>query len=173
MERAGGSALPGLAVAAGRLAWFDDGCGDGSFTESLVLHQCPATVVGVDPAPAQLSHARQRVSHASVRFLQGDAQALLPDASVDAAVMALVLFFVPDLAGVRDGAGQGWRTVAAINGTWTRRPLQPIRRGCTPRVMSQPPPSAWAAATKASCDLWRGADLVDVQTRQFGVSRTF
>ena len=79
------------------LAWLDDGCGDGSFTQALVLHQRPASVVGVDPAPAQLSFARQRVASAGVRFIEGDAQALpLPDASVDAAVMALVLFFVPD-----------------------------------------------------------------------------
>ena len=73
--------LAWLALPAG-LRWLDDGCGDGSFTESLLLHQRPATVVGVDPAQAQLSYARQRVSHARVRFLHGDAQALpLPDAS--------------------------------------------------------------------------------------------
>lgn len=171
--------LAWLSLPAG-LAWLDDGCGDGSFTESLVLHQCPATVVGVDPAPAQLSYARQRVSHASVRFLQGDAQALpLPDASVDAAVMALVLFFVPDpLQGVREMVRvvKGGGTVAAYQ--WDLDggglPLQPILDAVHAEgYKSQPPPSAWAAATKASRDLWRSADLVDVQTRQFGVSRAF
>lgn len=162
------------------LKWLDDGCGDGSFTESLLLHQCPSMVLGVDPAPAQLSYARQRISHARVRFLQGDAQALpLPDASVDAAVMALVLFFVPDpLQGVREMVRvvQCGGTVAAYH--WDLDggglPLQPILDAVHAEgYQSQPPPSAWAATMAAACGLWRSADLIDVQTRQFGVSRTF
>ena len=173
------SFLAWLSLPAG-LTWLDDGCGDGSFTESLVLHQCPATVVGVDAAPAQLSYARQRVSCARVHFLQGDAQALpLPDASVDAAVMALVLFFVPDpLQGVREMVRvvKDGGMVAAYQ--WDLEggglPLQPILDAVHAEgYKSQPPPSAWAASMKASCDLWRGAGLVDVQTRQFDVSRTF
>ena len=171
--------LDWLALPAG-LAWLDDGCGDGSFTQALVAHQRPATVVGVDPAPAQLDYARQRVADARVRFLEGDAQALpLPDASVDAVVMALVLFFVPDpLQGVREMARvvRGGGTIAAYQ--WDLAggglPLQPIidavRAGGYP---SQQPPSAWAAALTASVDLWQSAGLVDVQTRQFDVSRTF
>jgi len=95
--------LDWLALPSG-LGWLDSGCGDGSFTEQLVLRQSPSSVVGVDPAPAQLAFARQRASMASVSFLEGDAQALpVPSASVDAAVMALVLFFVPDpLRGIRE-----------------------------------------------------------------------
>lgn len=171
--------LAWLSLPAG-LRWLDDGCGDGSFTESLLLHQRPATVVGVDPAPAQLSYARQRIIHARVRFLQGDAQALpLPDASFDAAVMALVLFFVPDpLQGVREMVRvvKDGGVVAAYQ--WDLDggglPLQPILDAVHAEgYQSQPPPSAWAATMKASDDLWRSADLVDVQTRQFGVSRTF
>ncbi|MBT9490664.1 MAG: class I SAM-dependent methyltransferase [Rubrivivax sp.] len=162
------------------LAWLDDGCGDGSFTESLVLYQRPATVVGVDPAPGQLSYARRRVNHAGVCFLQGDAQALpLPSASVDAAVMALVLFFVPDpLQGVREMVRvvKDSGTVAAYQ--WDLDggglPLQPILDALHAEgYKSQPPPSAWAATMKASGDLWRSADLVDVRTCQFEVNRTF
>lgn len=162
------------------LAWLDAGCGDGSFTQSLVVHQHPAAVVGVDPAPAQLSFARQRTAHAGVRFLEGDAQALpLPDACVDAAAMALVLFFLPDpLQGVREMVRvvRDGGTIAAYH--WDLAgggfPLQPIldavhAEGHT----SQQPPSAWAAALTASEDLWRSAGLVDVQTRQFEVNRTF
>ncbi len=164
----------------GGLTWLDDGCGDGSFTESLVLHQRPTTVVGVDPAPAQLSYARQRVTQAGVRFLAGDAQALpLRDACVDAAVMALVLFFVPDpLKGVREMVRvvKDGGTVAAYQ--WDLAggglPLQPILDAVHAEgYPSQPPPSAWAATLSASGDLWRRADLVDVQTCQFEVSRTF
>lgn len=163
-----------------RLAWLDDGCGNGAFTESLVGHQHPLTVVGVDPSPAQLSYARQRVSHARVRFREGDAEALpLPDASVDAAVMALVLFFVPDpVQGVREMVRvvKGGGMVAAYqwdlaNGGF---PLQPILDAVQAEgYKSQQPPSAWTAALKASEDLWRTAGLVEVQSRQFEVSRSF
>lgn len=171
--------LDWLALPAG-LAWLDDGCGDGSFTQPLVAHQCPGSVVGVDPAPAQLSYARQRVARAEVGFLEGDAQALpLPDASVDAAVMALVLFFVPDpLQGVREMVRvvRAGGMVAAYH--WDLAgggfPLQPILDAVHAKgYTSQPPPSAWAAALSASEDLWRSAGLVDVQTRQFEVCRTF
>ncbi len=56
-------------------------------------------MVGVDPSAPQLAFARQRPGAAGGRFIEGDAQALpLPDACVDAAVMALVLFFLPDPA---------------------------------------------------------------------------
>lgn len=162
------------------LAWLDAGCGDGSFTRSLMLHQGPASVVGVDPAPAQLSFARQWVTTAEVCFMEGDAQALpLPDASVDAAVMALVLFFLPDPPkGLRElvRVVKGGGMVAAYQ--WDLDgggfPLQPILDSVhVEGYRSQQPPSAWAATLQASADLWRSAGLVDVQTRQFEVSRTF
>lgn len=171
--------LDWLALPAG-LAWLDDGCGDGSFTQALLEHQRPATVVGIDPAPAQLSYARRRVADPRVRFQEGDAQDLpLPDASVDAAAMALVLFFVPDpLHGVREMARvvTTGGTIAAYQ--WDLEgggfPLQPILDAVHAEGhASRQPPSAWAAALKASEDLWRSAGLVDVQTRQFEVSRTF
>lgn len=162
------------------LAWLDDGCGDGSFTESLVLHQRPASVVGVDPAPAQLSFARQRAATTGVHFMEGNAQALpLPDASVDAAVMALVLFFLPDPPqGVRElvrvvkagGMISAYQWDLAGGGL----PLQPILDAVHAQgYRLQQPPSAWTAALQASEDLWRNAGLVDVQTRQFEVSRSF
>jgi SAM-dependent methyltransferase len=162
------------------LAWLDDGCGDGSFTESLVLHQRPASVIGVDPSPAQLRFARRRPAAAGVRFVEGDAQALpLPDECVDVAVMALVLFFLPDpLQGAREMV-----RVVRVGGTiaayhWDLAggglPLQPIVNAVRAEGHgSRQPPSAWAAALQASQALWRDAGLLDVQTRQFQVSRTF
>ncbi len=171
--------LDWLALPTG-LAWLDVGCGDGSFTQALVEHRRPATVVGVDPAPAQLNYARQRLARAGVRFLEGDAQELpLPDSSVDAAVMALVLFFVPDpLQGVREMVRvvKNGGTIAAYH--WDLNgggfPLQPILDAVQAEgYESRQPPSAWAAALKDTEDLWQSAGLVDVQTRQFEVSRTF
>ena len=87
----------------GLSSWLDDGCGDGSFTQALVLHQRPASVVGVDPSPSQLSFARSGGVRRGLLHGRGRPALPLPDASVDAAVMALVLFFVPDpRQGVRE-----------------------------------------------------------------------
>lgn len=162
------------------LAWLDDGCGDGSFTELLIARQRPMSVVGIDPAPAQLAFARQRPGAAAARFAEGDAQALpLPDECVDAAVMALVLFFVPDPA---QGLSELLRvalpggTVAAYH--WDLAgggfPLQPIVDAVHAEgFATQRPQSAWASTLTASVTLWRDAGLVDVQTRQIEVSRSF
>lgn len=162
------------------LAWFDDGCGNGAFTEMLVTRQRPMSVVGVDPSPAQLAFARVRPGAAGALFVEGDAQQLpLPDASVDAAVMALVLFFLPDpvlglqemVRVVRPGG-----TVAAYH--WDMAgggfPLQPVLDAARAEGHQSPePPSSWTSALDASEDLWRNAGLVDVQTRQIEVCREF
>lgn len=162
------------------LEWLDDGCGNGSFTEVLMSRQKPSSVVGVDPAPAQLDFARRRAGTRGVRFLEGDAQALpLPDASVDAAVMALVLFFLPDPAqGLRElvRVVRPGGTIAAYH--WDIAggglPLQPILDAARAEGNSiQEPPSAWVASLEMSGALWRDAGLVDVQTRQIAVRRTF
>jgi SAM-dependent methyltransferase len=162
------------------LDWLDDGCGDGSFTESLILRQKPSSVIGVDPSPSQLEFARQRSGTAGTRFLQGDAQALrLSDASVDAAVMALVLFFLPDPAqGVRElvRVTRPGGTIAAYH--WDPAgggvPLRPILDALRAEGYESPgPPSSWAASMDASEALWRNAGLVEVQTRQFEVHRDF
>src|SRR5690242_21250527 len=79
------------------LRWIDVGCGTGAFTELLVERCAPAEVQGVDPSEAQLSFARARPSCQIAKFQQGDALALpFADGSFDAAVMALVIFFVPN-----------------------------------------------------------------------------
>lgn len=162
------------------LDWLDDGCGNGVFSEVLMGSQAPRSVVGVDPSSPQLAFARQRPGAAGARFIEGDAQALpLPDASVDAAVMALVLFFLPDparglqemLRVVRPGG-----TIAAYH--WDMAgggfPLQPVLDAVRAEGhASQEPPSTWASALDASEELWREAGLVDVQTRQFEVRREF
>jgi SAM-dependent methyltransferase len=171
--------LDWLALPAG-MAWLDSGCGDGSFTEQLVRRQMPSSVVGIDPAPAQLAFARRRTGMASVRFFEGDAQALpVPDDSVDAAVMALVLFFVPDPPlGVRElmRVVRSGGTIAAYH--WDMSgggfPLQPIiDAACEDGYAPQKPPSVWASTLEASEALWRNAGSLEVQTRQFEVSRGF
>jgi SAM-dependent methyltransferase len=174
-----GPFLDWLAMPQG-LEWLDDGCGNGAFTELLVARQRPVSVVGVDPAPAQLAFARQRPGTADVSFVEGDAEALpLTDAGVDVAVMALVLFFLPSperglqemMRVVRPGG-----VVAAYH--WDMAgggfPLQPVLDAVRAEGhKSQEPPSTWASALDASERIWREAGLVEVQTRQFEVQRRF
>jgi ubiquinone/menaquinone biosynthesis C-methylase UbiE len=94
----GNTFLDWLAPASG-LRWIDIGCGSGAFTE-LVIERCaPAEVQGIDPSEAQLAYARARPGARMAQFRPGDAMALpFPENSFDAAVMALVIFFVPDPA---------------------------------------------------------------------------
>ena len=54
---------------------------------------------GIDPSQGQLDYARKRPVASLATFTLGDAMDLpFPDRSFDAAVMALVIFFVPDPA---------------------------------------------------------------------------
>jgi ubiquinone/menaquinone biosynthesis C-methylase UbiE len=81
------------------LQWLDVGCGNGAFTEEIIAHCAPATVVAIDPSDDQLAFARMRPEANIVDFRRGDAQALrFADASFDVAVMALVISFLPDPA---------------------------------------------------------------------------
>jgi ubiquinone/menaquinone biosynthesis C-methylase UbiE len=104
-QRVGETFLNWLAPPSG-LRWLDVGCGNGAFTEMLVDRCAPSSVHGIDPSEGQLSFARTRPASRVAQFRQGDAMALpFPDDIFDAAVMPLVIFFVPDPArGVgRDG----------------------------------------------------------------------
>jgi ubiquinone/menaquinone biosynthesis C-methylase UbiE len=81
------------------LSWINVGCGTGSFAQLLTERCAPVEVEGVDPSEAQLSFARAQHLGQTAKLQQGDAQALpFSDERFDAAVMALVIFFVPDLA---------------------------------------------------------------------------
>src|SRR4029079_10295158 len=81
------------------LRWSDVGCGNGAFTELIVARSAPAEVQGIDPSDGQLAYARTRSGTAMAKFRKGDAMALpFADRSFDVAVMALVIFFVPEPA---------------------------------------------------------------------------
>jgi SAM-dependent methyltransferase len=171
--------LDWLALPAG-LRWVDVGCGNGAFTELLVQRCAPVEVEGVDPSEGQLAFARTRPAARVAKFHLGDAMALpFPAGIFDAAVMALVIFFVPDPAKgvaemvrvVRPGG-----TVAAyawdiLGGGF---PLEPLRiemraMGMTPLD----PPSASASRTEALRNLWTAAGLEAIETREIPVQRTF
>lgn len=77
--------------------WLDVGCGTGALSETILSLAAPGEVVGIDPSPAFVAFARDRVRDARVTFDVGDAQALRAEPSTfDAVVAGLVLNFVPE-----------------------------------------------------------------------------
>ena len=109
---AGDTFLDWLAPEPG-LRWLDVGCGNGAFTEMIVDRCAPVSVQGIDPLRGQLAFARTRPASRARAVSQGDAMALpFPDDTFDAAVMPLVIFFVPDPA-VASRKWRGWSVRAA------------------------------------------------------------
>jgi ubiquinone/menaquinone biosynthesis C-methylase UbiE len=161
--------------------WVDVGCGNGAFTELLIDQCAPLKVDGVDPSEAQISFARSRRQGPNVaNFRRADAQSLpFPDNSFDAAVMALVIFFLPSPAkGVEEMArvvkSGGLVSAYAWDALGLGMPHAPI--GKELRAMGfQPglPPSAEASRIDVMQDLWRSAGLSQVETRVIDVQRTF
>src|SRR6478672_3286029 len=162
------------------LRWIDVGCGSGAFTELLVERCAPAEVQGIDPSEAQLSFARARPAGRIAKLHRGDALALpFGEDSFDAAVMALVIFFVPDPSkGVAEMARvvRPGGTIAAyawdiLGGGF---PLEPIRIEMQAMgVEIAQPPSPGASRIEALRELWRTAGLEGIETREITVRRSF
>ena len=156
------------------------GCGNGAFTELLFERCAPLHVSGIDPSPAQLDFARTRLTGASASFHVGDAMALpLPDAAFDAAVMALVIFFVPEPARgvaemarvVRPGGSVSAYAWDILGGGFPFAALQEEMAALgSPAVW---PPSVEAARLDAMQALWTNAGLVDIETCEIPVQRSF
>ncbi len=176
---AGETFLDWLAPKSG-LRWLDVGCGNGAFTEMLVERCAPRSVHGIDPSEGQLAYARTRPAARVAQFRQGDATALpFPGDAFDAAVMPLVIFFVHDpVKGVAEMARVvcpgGLVTAYAWDmegGGFPYEALQAEMRGLGVAVPT--PPSPGASRIDAMRDLWTGAGLVRVETREITVQRTF
>ena len=176
---AGAIFLDWLAPATGG-RWADVGCGNGAFTQMLVDRCAPAEVKGIDPSPAQLAFARSRLAGSTAQFTQGDAMALpWSDAAFDAAVMALVIFFVPEPAKgvaemarvVRPGGSVSAYAWDILGGGFPFAAMQEemVALG-SPATW---PPSVEASRIEAMQALWEGAGLVDVETREIRSERTF
>ena len=77
----------------------DVGSGTGSLTLAILQEGPASRVVGIDPSPAYVAHARMRAGGGNATFEEGDAQRLrFPDGSFDAALALLVVNFIPDRA---------------------------------------------------------------------------
>jgi ubiquinone/menaquinone biosynthesis C-methylase UbiE len=178
-ERAGDAFLDWLSPPAG-LRWLDVGCGNGAFTECLMARGAPSVMHGVDPSPAQLAYARTRPALAQAEFRQGDAMALPYEAGAfDAAVMPLVLFFVPDpLKGVSEMA-----RVVAPGGVVSAYSWDMEGGGFPYALLQQElralgavlpvPPSPEASRLDVLQSLWSAAALQSVETTVLRVTRTF
>lgn len=178
-QLAGEAFLDWLAPEPG-LRWLDVGCGNGAFTERLVERCAPVSIHGIDPSEEQLAYARARSTSRAVQFRQGDAMAQpFPDNNFDAAVMPLVIFFVPDPA---QGVAEMARVVrpggAVAAYAWDMFgggfPYEPLREELRALGVAVPePPSPDASRIEALRDLWAGAGLEAVETREIAVQRTF
>lgn len=161
--------------------WLDIGCGNGAFTELIVQRCQPKAVQAFDPAPAQLDYARKRMpGDTLVSWSEAGAMQLpVADGQADAAVMALVLFFVPEPAvGVAEmcRAVRSGGTIAAyhwdvLNGGFPLAAIgaEMLKLGHPPKL----PPSVEASTIEASTALWQQAGLQQVKTTQFTVQRRF
>ena len=165
---------------AGSLRWIDVGCGNGAFTELIVQRCAPAGVEGVDPSQEQLAFARTRPASRIAKFTQGDAMALpFADKSFDVAVMALVIFFVPNPAkgiaemvrAVRAGGSVAAYAWDMYGGGFPWDSVQSELRALGQKIVY--PPSADASRIDTMRQLWTSAGIADIETREITVQRTF
>lgn len=178
-QLAGETFLDWLAPEPG-LRWLDVGCGNGAFTEMLVERCAPVSVQGIDPSEEQLAFARTRLASRVAQFRLGDAMAQpFPDDTFDAAVMPLVIFFVPDPA---QGVAEMARVVCPggivtayawdlYGGGLPYEALQVEMRGMG--IAVPVPPSPGASRIDAMRDLWKDTGLDAIETREIAVQRTF
>jgi SAM-dependent methyltransferase len=176
---AGNVFLDWVAPAPG-LRWIDIGCGNGAFTELLAERCSPLEVQGIDPSEGQLAYARTRAAAGVATFQTGDAMALpFPAETFDAAVMALVVVFVPEPATglremvrvVRPGGIVATYVWDMLGGGF---PLDPILMEMEAMGLAYPrPPRIEVSGMAALLELWDGAAIDEVETCEITVARIF
>lgn len=146
------------------LRWLDVGCGAGAFTQIIQRTAAPTAVVGVDPAAAQIAHARVQAPNAE--FHVADAMALpFADGEFDIVTSALVINFIPDRAKALKEMYRVLRPGGLVTAyVWHRAPtandapFAPIERGLEsigaevlrPPMRPESTPDGAAAALRAA-----------------------
>ena len=153
-------------------AWLDVGCGNGAFTEEIIARCYPSAVTGIDPSGPQITYARSREGTKMATFEVGGAEALpFADAGFDAAIMALVISFLPNPAKavaemarvVRPG---GWIAAYMWDIPGGGVPLQPIYEALLAMGLEAPhPPNPPVSTLPVMQQLWEAAGLAHVSTR--------
>ncbi len=176
-ELAGAEFLAWLAPPAGA-AWLDIGCGTGVFSRMIARSCAPAAITAIDPSEAQLAYARQAAP--AIHYQQADAQALpFPAASFDQAVMALVIFFLPDPAkGVAEMARilrpGGTASAYAWDSLGGGTPTVPVQRVLEAHGHKPPnPPSPAASGLAQLRALWSAAGFTGIETRRIDIGMRF
>ena len=162
------------------LRWLDVGCGNGAFSMMIAERCAPTMINGIDPSEPQLAFARTRLPPSMATFERGDAMALpFGDDSFDAAIMPLVIFFVPDPA---VGVGEMARVVrpggTVASYSWDMPgggfPYAAVNAELSAMgIVTPTAPSADASRIDRLGELWTGAGLEGVETREITVERTF
>ena len=162
------------------LRWLDVGCGNGAFTEEIVAHCDPATVVAIDPSGEQLAFARTRPAAKIAKFEVGDAHKMsFNDGTFDVAIMALVLAFLPDPA---KAVAEMARVVR--RGGWIATYMWDIQNGGTPTTpvytaiesLGSPVPvrpNPAASRLEAMVGFWEMAKLEAIETRVIRIPVAF
>ena len=140
----------------------------------------PASVIAVDPAEAQIAHARKGGARRKAEFRLADAQELpFPDASFDVVASALVMNFVPDraraMSEMRRVARPGGLIAACV---WDfaaeLSPSGPLRRAMRRIGIDAPPvPGTDASRLAALADLFERGRLRAVTTTSIEVAVSF
>lgn len=176
---AGAGFLDWLAPADG-LDWLEPGCGTGAFTEVLLDRARPGSVVAIDPAAAQIDHARGKPIARRVDFRVADAQDLPFDAErFDVAVSALALNFIPDraraLAEMRRVLRPGGRLAAYVwDFTGDLSIMRFFARALRAINADIPPiPGVKSTRMEALGALFEQAGLVDVAVHGFEVEQSY
>lgn len=162
------------------LRCLDVGCGNGAFTEALIARGVVASVIGLDPSEGQIAFARQRQGTKTAEFRIGDAQALpFGDNRFDAALMALVISFVPEppkavaemARVVRPG---GWVSTYMWDIANGGLPVVPLYRAGKSIGLTTPgSANPMVSRREALEQLWQQAGLSDIQTQVFRTKVTY
>ena len=162
------------------LRWADLGCGSGALTAAILERTSPASVLGVDPAPRQVTEAARRITDERASFACAGAEDLEARA-FDVVVSGLVLNFVPDpvaAARAMARAAQGGTVAAYVwdyaSGMQMLRTFWDVAGTLDPAVADLHEGHRFQISTTAALsEIWTAAGITDVATTEITVPTVF